>query len=328
MCNPGLTLAGACMPPRSCGPAVASASRPRRWWQGPITFALDDLVALATGLLQHSAIQQPEMAVAIGDGPTRAQRHGRRGDLFASDAKHLRDKLLCHHHLEQRNNGGQGKVGVVELAPRLGDHWPQSQLHEFQVRFPPPELGIGYRRQKSVCRCVNTLTPYWHFKRRRRKCLWHGGVLWRCEGCSRARAADLCAVARRLARHVRHRTDPCGLRTQDRRHEAVQSCPDSGGDRSGRHDHLDWHRFGSRGRVQGGPHREVRQGRFVGRQLGARANSGNAGRRENAMTLCPIAIAVGCRKCPIVSACPVKTVIGDYVATKPAKSEAPKPKRK
>jgi hypothetical protein len=39
------------------------------------------------------------------------------------------------------------------------------------------------------------------------------------------------------------------------------------------------------------------------------------------MTLCPIAIAVTCRKCPIVSACPVKSVIGDYVevkATKPA----------
>ena len=30
------------------------------------------------------------------------------------------------------------------------------------------------------------------------------------------------------------------------------------------------------------------------------------------MKLCPIAIAVTCRKCPIVSVCPVKTVIGDY----------------
>ena len=30
------------------------------------------------------------------------------------------------------------------------------------------------------------------------------------------------------------------------------------------------------------------------------------------MTLCPIAIAVGCKKCPVVSACPLKSVIGDY----------------
>ena len=37
------------------------------------------------------------------------------------------------------------------------------------------------------------------------------------------------------------------------------------------------------------------------------------------MTLCPIAIAVTCRKCSIVSVCPVKTVIGDYVETKVAK---------
>jgi hypothetical protein len=30
------------------------------------------------------------------------------------------------------------------------------------------------------------------------------------------------------------------------------------------------------------------------------------------MTLCPIALAVGCKKCPIFAVCPVKTVIGDY----------------
>jgi hypothetical protein len=29
------------------------------------------------------------------------------------------------------------------------------------------------------------------------------------------------------------------------------------------------------------------------------------------MTLCPIAIAVGCAKCPAVSVCPLKSVIGD-----------------
>lgn len=30
------------------------------------------------------------------------------------------------------------------------------------------------------------------------------------------------------------------------------------------------------------------------------------------MTLCPVAIAVGCRKCPVFAVCPVKGVIGDY----------------
>ena len=29
------------------------------------------------------------------------------------------------------------------------------------------------------------------------------------------------------------------------------------------------------------------------------------------MTICPIAIAVGCKKCPIYKACPLKSVIGD-----------------
>jgi len=30
------------------------------------------------------------------------------------------------------------------------------------------------------------------------------------------------------------------------------------------------------------------------------------------MTLCPIALAVGCKKCAVFSVCPVKGVIGDY----------------
>lgn len=30
------------------------------------------------------------------------------------------------------------------------------------------------------------------------------------------------------------------------------------------------------------------------------------------MTLCPIALAVGCKKCPAFSVCPLKSVIGDY----------------
>jgi hypothetical protein len=41
------------------------------------------------------------------------------------------------------------------------------------------------------------------------------------------------------------------------------------------------------------------------------------------MVLCPIAIAVGCRKCPIVAICPVKSVIGDYKPDAPPKT-APK----
>ena len=42
------------------------------------------------------------------------------------------------------------------------------------------------------------------------------------------------------------------------------------------------------------------------------------------MTICPIAIAVGCKKCPIVAICPVKGVIGDYKKEEPApKSAAP-----
>ena len=31
------------------------------------------------------------------------------------------------------------------------------------------------------------------------------------------------------------------------------------------------------------------------------------------MTLCPIAIVAGCKKCPAFSICPLKTVIGDYM---------------
>jgi len=30
------------------------------------------------------------------------------------------------------------------------------------------------------------------------------------------------------------------------------------------------------------------------------------------MTLCPIALAAGCKKCPLFSICPLKSVIGDY----------------
>ena len=30
------------------------------------------------------------------------------------------------------------------------------------------------------------------------------------------------------------------------------------------------------------------------------------------MVLCPIALAVGCKKCPAFSVCPLKSTIGDY----------------
>ncbi len=30
------------------------------------------------------------------------------------------------------------------------------------------------------------------------------------------------------------------------------------------------------------------------------------------MTLCPIAVAVGCKKCPAFAVCPLKSVIGDF----------------
>jgi hypothetical protein len=44
------------------------------------------------------------------------------------------------------------------------------------------------------------------------------------------------------------------------------------------------------------------------------------------MTLCPIAIVASCAKCPAVSVCPLKTVLGD--APKAADTTAAKPKQK
>jgi hypothetical protein len=44
------------------------------------------------------------------------------------------------------------------------------------------------------------------------------------------------------------------------------------------------------------------------------------------MTLCPIAVVAGCAKCPAVSFCPLKSVIGDAPKTPPAKPDAPKKK--
>ena len=30
------------------------------------------------------------------------------------------------------------------------------------------------------------------------------------------------------------------------------------------------------------------------------------------MTICPVALAAGCKKCPVFSVCPLKSVLGDY----------------
>ena len=37
------------------------------------------------------------------------------------------------------------------------------------------------------------------------------------------------------------------------------------------------------------------------------------------MTLCPIALVIGCKKCPAFTVCPVKGVIGDYKEPEGAK---------
>ena len=49
------------------------------------------------------------------------------------------------------------------------------------------------------------------------------------------------------------------------------------------------------------------------------------------MTLCPVALAIGCRKCPIFSICPAKGIIGDVkpdqAAPPPEKKSAPRAKK-
>ena len=41
------------------------------------------------------------------------------------------------------------------------------------------------------------------------------------------------------------------------------------------------------------------------------------------MTICPVALVAGCQKCPVVSVCPLKSVIGDY--QKPESPQSPPP---
>ncbi len=42
------------------------------------------------------------------------------------------------------------------------------------------------------------------------------------------------------------------------------------------------------------------------------------------MTICPVALAVGCRKCPVFAVCPLKSVIGDQPKDGPASTPGSK----
>ena len=44
------------------------------------------------------------------------------------------------------------------------------------------------------------------------------------------------------------------------------------------------------------------------------------------MTLCPIALAIGCKKCVIFKPCPLKEIVGDY--KKEEAEEEPPPENK
>ena len=46
------------------------------------------------------------------------------------------------------------------------------------------------------------------------------------------------------------------------------------------------------------------------------------------MTLCPVAIAVGCRKCPLFNVCPAKGIIGDYKKEQNAQPSPDKSEKK
>ena len=42
------------------------------------------------------------------------------------------------------------------------------------------------------------------------------------------------------------------------------------------------------------------------------------------MTVCPIAIVAGCKKCPAYSVCPLKSILGDAPKPDDSKTAAPK----
>jgi len=43
------------------------------------------------------------------------------------------------------------------------------------------------------------------------------------------------------------------------------------------------------------------------------------------MTVCPVALAVGCKRCPVFAVCPAKSILGDQPA-KPEAAAAAQPK--
>ena len=45
------------------------------------------------------------------------------------------------------------------------------------------------------------------------------------------------------------------------------------------------------------------------------------------MTLCPIAVVAGCKKCPAFSICPLKTVLGDADKASESKPKSKKPSK-
>lgn len=47
---------------------------------------------------------------------------------------------------------------------------------------------------------------------------------------------------------------------------------------------------------------------------------------EARMTICPIALATGCKKCALFKVCPAKGIIGDYKPEPPKDDSASKPK--
>lgn len=49
---------------------------------------------------------------------------------------------------------------------------------------------------------------------------------------------------------------------------------------------------------------------------------GDSDAPELPMTVCPVALAVGCKSCPIFRACPLKGVVGDYRPGKATKAPA------
>lgn len=45
------------------------------------------------------------------------------------------------------------------------------------------------------------------------------------------------------------------------------------------------------------------------------------------MTVCPVAIAVGCRRCPVFAVCPLKSVLGDQAPGGAPLDRAPEKKK-